>query len=1246
MASDAGLGADLSSELMDSGTDAFGIGLDHDEPAPDVKQKETYEDIMGISAAENGGGNEALSKRLISFREWLEKDVNVTIHPSLCLVNGEATDGTKNAPVLVYGPPPGVSPENADSSAGRIGIVDREVDRALYDRTMGCQVRSTKEIKKDDILLTVPRSAMITPDLVAASDAGRAVLACCEPAANDESHFWDSFENTTVSEKKYVDKVGLNNGTQLLVKILQHRKKAETAATKSLNARDESLIKSGNIAGVGKNKVSLSYKLAQRGVISTRAPILAFLIHQRFSDTVRPSIVGETVEIRDEMDDCRNASSTASRIKQHPDCPLTFGPYARILPSTVPMPLCWKRNELALLAGCVPGIMPLQEVAGMTLQLASEFVSLVDAGILHRFPSVFPRGLITWERWVWAASVYTSRVLPASCYYNRVDDSKNYQTPNDPELFQSHSDVWNELGVMIPFLDMLNHETDAAQVTWQPALVPKADTKSETNNTIEQKHPPRAICHKRVKKGSQLYCSYGSNSNHILILQYGFGLINNSSDEVKVGWGLADAVGNVKPPEDYTSPFNIGDTGNCNGENLTKDSGKTKESKENITLVCDSAEAVEVNNWWTKSRLEILEREALLSESILSMLGSGKKMISAAYHDVRYHPGLLSAAVVATIEADRVRAISSKKETEQVEKANLEPTISITKSHQKAIRQYLAFFFSRKMEKMLQSLANGLKGHFEGLDLWTKASNGGLSYSSTKDSGSKQGWNKFFEEKAYFASVEAEKHYFTLSPESCVLALYDGHLRALQASIDGLVDDEKFEGVIRQLEEIGYKILDNDDLPPEEAMIKEENVKVKKEEITEPVEAESTEKVADGGNGKTKEKNKSKRSRRNRKRSNGAAAAAAAAANNDRPPAIKLHIGNLAYCTLASDLFEYFAATYGRENVLECHIPTERESGRSRGFGFVTMTEGASLQALQPGRKHEVHGRMLKIAESNSAGSANRNRGPSINAIVASDRCGRCGYRPRYCVCPVPDIPAFNGAAGRPPPPFHEEMRGGPGPGPGHEFDPHGRGNPEFDHYGGSYRRERAREFSNSPPRHRGGSSGRRDREYERYDRDYNRHRYSRSRSYSPRRDRDRSRRRSRERDRGRHRDRDRTRSRDRRRWEDRSRSSRYSRSRSRSRSESSERSRSPRSPRRERDRDREHERRNSDAKAAELASGSRERERIGSDESLPGSVSSGRKRDRESRKRSRSRSRGRSGRRKRSSKKEGKKHNRDRSPL
>merc|ERR1711957_1059653 len=50
---------------------------------------------------ENGGGIESLSQRLSSFRKWLS-DHGCIVHPSVCIVNGEATDGTKNAPVLIF----------------------------------------------------------------------------------------------------------------------------------------------------------------------------------------------------------------------------------------------------------------------------------------------------------------------------------------------------------------------------------------------------------------------------------------------------------------------------------------------------------------------------------------------------------------------------------------------------------------------------------------------------------------------------------------------------------------------------------------------------------------------------------------------------------------------------------------------------------------------------------------------------------------------------------------------------------------------------------------------------------------------------------------------------------------------------------------------------------------------------------------------------------------------------------------
>ena len=69
-----------------------------------------YDDIMAEgSSAAAGGGAGALGSRLVAFRKWLTAEANCTVHPSICIVNGEATDGTKNAPVLLFGPPPGSS---------------------------------------------------------------------------------------------------------------------------------------------------------------------------------------------------------------------------------------------------------------------------------------------------------------------------------------------------------------------------------------------------------------------------------------------------------------------------------------------------------------------------------------------------------------------------------------------------------------------------------------------------------------------------------------------------------------------------------------------------------------------------------------------------------------------------------------------------------------------------------------------------------------------------------------------------------------------------------------------------------------------------------------------------------------------------------------------------------------------------------------------------------------------------------
>jgi len=1215
----------------------------------------TYDSLIGGNASPGEAGDgkaeaaaskavEALSSRLTTFREWLSEEAGVDVHPSICIVNGEATDGTKNAPVLAFGPPPGShSNKKANPADGRIGLVDGKPDRALYDRTMGCQVRTVREIKKDEVLMTVPRSAMVTPDLVASSDAGKAVLACCRSAghATDQPNFWDAFENTTICEQKFTQKVLRNPGTQLLVKILQERKRAEGAYAKAIQKMEEH---------GGQGSSSMEYTLAQSGSISTRAPVLAFLIHQRFSNNPRPLVSSEDADVVDDFNraktsgnDCALAS--AKDTVKHPGAPSTFAPYARTLPSSVSLPLSWKRNELALLAGCIPGTGPLQEVATKTLQLASEFLALINAGILHRFPSIFPPGLITWERWVWAAVCMQSRILPASCYLNDGEGKATAHIPANRSEFQSPPGIWDELGVMVPLLDMVNHEVEAHQITWQPCVPSnQADNGMEADNYDNgsqaghnQPHPPRAIAHTRVRRGSQIYCCYGSLSNQHLILQYGFAQLGNPLDEVRLGWGLADSVGNIARPADYELPF---------------DAGALLE----VGSVYDSTDPEATSKWWTEDRVALLEREAFrkVGESFMKQLKNGKKMMTHASSDGVYQPFLITAAAIGTMSAQSV-----KKNLENGSSVGVE----ITKTHQSILRGHLTYIFTRKMEKLLHNLSNGLKAHFAMLNLWTKATEGGLRYNKENSDGTEaqyMGWQTFFDANAYTATLEIENRYYAMGSDSCVLTLFDGQLRSLQVSLDGLSSELNYEdGVLRQLQDLGFKLTNveeelsdyNDksmDVREEHIIATEESSEhkehdngkmdvdkdahVKEEETaldkTEPSAGDSNDglneeeqnndrdrndedkdekdnmdssdnkdrdagdgkddKVKSPGDGSQKKKDDSKKSspskssRRRNKRKNAAANAAAAAAAastsqmGDRPPAIKLHIGNLAYSTTPSTLYEFFCMNCGRENVLECHIPTERDTGRSRGFGFVTLPEPVARNILKAGQKHEVDGRPLKIAESNSAGSGKTARVPLPPPMAAGERCGNCGYRPKYCVCRVPNVPGFGPPP--PPPPPHMHPHGPPhghphGPPPVEMMD-YGR---EYDYYGGSGGRFRGGgdRFSHSTSPYDRPRPGDRDRapygrevdreqwghHYERSSRSRSHGRDSRSRDRSSRRERksrDRSRSRSRSRSsRGRTSRRDREPS-----------DRRYKRSSSRSRSYSSASSRSRSPPHTKRDYD------------------------------------------------------------------------------
>ena len=72
-----------------------------------------------------------------------------------------------------------------------------------------------------------------------------------------------------------------------------------------------------------------------------------------------------------------------------------------------------------------------------------------------------------------------------------------------------------------------------------------------------------------------------------------------------------------------------------------------------------------------------------------------------------------------------------------------------------------------------------------------------------------------------------------------------------------------------------------------------------------------------------------------------------------------LYVGNLSYDTTADDLRKAFEQ-YG--TVTSSSVITDRDTGRSRGFGFVEMADGAEA-AIEAMNGTEFQGRTLTVNE-------------------------------------------------------------------------------------------------------------------------------------------------------------------------------------------------------------------------------------------------------------------------------------------
>jgi cold-inducible RNA-binding protein len=74
----------------------------------------------------------------------------------------------------------------------------------------------------------------------------------------------------------------------------------------------------------------------------------------------------------------------------------------------------------------------------------------------------------------------------------------------------------------------------------------------------------------------------------------------------------------------------------------------------------------------------------------------------------------------------------------------------------------------------------------------------------------------------------------------------------------------------------------------------------------------------------------------------------------------KIYVGNLPFSATEAEVRSIFSQHGTVESVT---LPTDRETGRPRGFGFVEMSQADASRAIQNLNGHEMGGRALRVNE-------------------------------------------------------------------------------------------------------------------------------------------------------------------------------------------------------------------------------------------------------------------------------------------
>ncbi|QHG92590.1 RNA-binding protein [Coxiella endosymbiont of Amblyomma sculptum] len=88
----------------------------------------------------------------------------------------------------------------------------------------------------------------------------------------------------------------------------------------------------------------------------------------------------------------------------------------------------------------------------------------------------------------------------------------------------------------------------------------------------------------------------------------------------------------------------------------------------------------------------------------------------------------------------------------------------------------------------------------------------------------------------------------------------------------------------------------------------------------------------------------------------------------------KVYVGSLSYDVTTDDLQSFFGQ-YG--DIEETRLITDRETGRSKGFAFITYTNQSGAQAALVANGIELQGRKIRVniaRDNNSGNSSNRRR--------------------------------------------------------------------------------------------------------------------------------------------------------------------------------------------------------------------------------------------------------------------------------